>query len=47
MTLSEYIRYLIYLDLKSKEILKLASKQKISVKEVDKITTHLGGVINN
>lgn len=47
MTLSEYIRYLICLDLKSKEILKLASKQKISVKEVDKIATHLGGVINN
>lgn len=47
MTLSEYIRYLIYLDLKSKEILKLAGKQKISVKEIDKIATHLGGVINN
>ena len=47
MTLSEYIMYLIYLGLKSKEILKLASKHKISVKEVDKIATHLGGVINN
>jgi len=47
MTLSEYVRYLIYLDLKSKEILKLASKQNLSVKEIDKITTHIGGVINN
>ena len=46
MTLSEYVRYLIYLDLKSKEMIKLVGKQKLSVKEIDKITTHLGGMMN-
>lgn len=47
MTLSEYVRYLIYLDLKAKEMLKHSDKKDLSLQEIDKIVNHLGGVINN
>lgn len=41
MTLSEYIRYLISLDLKLNDVLKLSNKQILSIKDINNILNNL------
>ena len=41
MTLSEYIRYLITLDLKISDVLKLSNKQNLSLNDINNILNNL------
>lgn len=41
MTLSEYIRYLITLDLKIRDVLKLSNKQNLSLNDINNILNNL------